>query len=95
QVYQRAVKAGAEDVGIMMKAALLQIQQLGQLPQAAKVLRDVLALAPEHAEAHYYLGYAYKDMGREADAKRELSRFVELAPNSELVADVQNDLKNL
>lgn len=95
QIYQRALEAGTENVDIMMKSALLQLQQLNQLPQAVKTLRDVLTLAPENAEAHYYLGYAYKDMGRSADAKRELSRFVELAPDSELVPDVQTDLKNL
>ncbi len=95
QIYQRALNAGAKDIDIMMKSALLQLQQLNQLPQAVKTLREVVTLAPDNPEAHYYLGYAYKDMGRSADAKRELGRFVELDPESELVPDVQSDLKNL
>ncbi|MEM6733407.1 MAG: tetratricopeptide repeat protein, partial [Myxococcota bacterium] len=95
QVYQRALRAGRRDTNILMKSALIQLQQLNQLPQAVKALREVLDQEPQRAEAHYYLGYAYKDMGRSADARRELERFIQQDPDNELVSEVQNDLKDL
>lgn len=95
QNYQKAMKAGSEDVELQMKAALIQLQQLNQLPQAVKGFRKVLEVAPNTAEAHYYLGYAYKDMDRAADARSSLQKFLELDPENELAAEVEQELKNL
>ena len=48
---------------------------------AEKQLLRLLAIRPDHAEAHYRLGLVYAGGGRPEEAKQHLRRFIELAPN--------------
>lgn len=48
---------------------------------AGKQLRRLLAIRPDHPEAHYRLGLVYAGGGRPAEAKEHLRRFLELAPD--------------
>ncbi|ANM28494.1 hypothetical protein ABI59_00905 [Acidobacteria bacterium Mor1] len=50
----------------------------GAYEEAAGLMEQVIALAPEHREAHYYLGQSYLRLGRVDEAKRELKLHQEL-----------------
>lgn len=44
----------------------------GEHQAAAAMMEQVLAAQPDHTEAHYYLGMAYRRLGRLEDAKQQL-----------------------
>ncbi len=46
-------------------------------PQAAQVLERAVSLAPDYRMAHYLLGRAYQQTGRQAEAERELDKGVD------------------
>jgi tetratricopeptide (TPR) repeat protein len=45
----------------------------GDYAQAAALIEQVLSVYPDHVEAHYYLGMAYRQLGRIDEAQRELA----------------------
>ncbi len=47
-------------------------------PGAASIMKQVIATDPNHADAHYYLGMAYRRLGRDAESRVELARHKEL-----------------
>src|SRR2546427_495853 len=51
----------------------------GETEKAVEQFRRVIALAPEEDSVHYHLAGAYRCLGRDEEAKRELARFEELA----------------
>jgi tetratricopeptide (TPR) repeat protein len=51
----------------------------GQTEKAVEQFRRVAQLAPEEDSVHYHLAGAYRRLGRDEEAKRELARFEELA----------------
>lgn len=50
----------------------------GDYAAAAETMERVLRIAPDHAEARHYLGTAYRRLGRDDDARRELERHRQL-----------------
>jgi Tfp pilus assembly protein PilF len=55
----------------------------------------VLDVYPDQPLVHYYLGLIYVSEGANADAKRHLERFVQLAPNSTEAATAREVLKQI
>jgi protein O-GlcNAc transferase len=69
-------------------------RELGDDAAAAAELNALLLQQPKHADAHLALGLLYKkDSGRVTDARRELTRYLELAPNGASARDVRAWLK--
>ncbi|MEO1333100.1 MAG: tetratricopeptide repeat protein [Myxococcota bacterium] len=95
QVYQRTNRASPNDPELLMRSALIQLQQLDQTQPAIRAFRRIVELEPENAQAHYYLGYAYKDLGRTADARQQLQSFLKKTDDKELAAEVNRDLEDL
>ncbi|MEO0459826.1 MAG: tetratricopeptide repeat protein [Myxococcota bacterium] len=95
QVYQRTNRASPNDAELLMRSALIQLQQLDQTQPAIRAFRRIVELEPENAQAHYYLGYAYKDLGRTADARQQLQSFLKKTDDKELAAEVNRDLEDL
>ena len=93
--YQGAIDAGGERAPVLMKLARIQLEQLGLLAPAAKTLRRVVKLDPKVPEAHYYLGLALKDLGKNAEARGELKTYVVLAPKGEFAAEAQRSVDDL
>lgn len=93
--YKKALELSPESATLMMKFARLQLNELGMVQPAMKSLRRVVQLHPELADAHYFLGYALKDMGKTAEAKTELEEYLRLAPGGEYAEDVKKDLQDL
>lgn len=62
---------------------------------AQKLLEQVVALPDAPARAHYELGILYIGANRTADAKTQLSKYIELDPQGKDVASVKEMLKYL
>lgn len=59
---------------------LLAEAALARAPANLLPLRRAVAKQPQDAELHYLLGLAYLDLGRQADARRELALAATLSP---------------
>src|SRR5439155_17350985 len=51
------------------------------LAEVVSVLRRVIELKPDHAQAHFELGVILEKQGKHEGSRRELERAVELAPS--------------
>jgi Flp pilus assembly protein TadD len=49
------------------------LQKKGESELAVRALQRALAMDPNNPVTHHLLGQAYRDMGRNEDASRELS----------------------
>jgi tetratricopeptide (TPR) repeat protein len=58
-------------------------------------LTQVVEIAPESANAHYYLGLCYANTSKPAEAKTHLQRFIELAPDDPNAGAAREMLKYL
>ena len=80
---------------VLMKAARLQLYDLGKLAAASRTLKRILQLNSKNAEARYRLGVALKDQEQIEAAKAQFKRYLELAPQGEFAQEVQGELLNL
>jgi tetratricopeptide (TPR) repeat protein len=64
-------------------------------PGAIADLVQVVAIEPDRALAHYYLGLCYTNSSKPAEAKTHLQRFLELAPDDPNAAGAREMLKYL
>ena len=48
------------------------MRKKGKTELAVRVLQHALSMDPNNSVAHHLLGQAYRDMGRNEDAEREL-----------------------
>lgn len=72
----------------------LAYRDMGDEAKAATELETVIHQQPKHAEAHLALGLLYrKNPAKLESARRELARYVELAPSGTSAKDVRNWLK--
>jgi tetratricopeptide (TPR) repeat protein len=65
----------------------------GHQAAAAVALEEVLKAAPDNAHAHYLLGMVRFNSGEQDEAKKHLSRFIELAPEDPDAAAAREILK--
>ena len=93
--YKKALDVTPDSATLMMKFARLQLQDLAAVQPAVKSFRQILQVHPELAEAHYYLGYALKDLGRTGEARSELEQYLKAKPDGEFATEVKNDLQDL
>ncbi len=93
--YKKALDVTPDSATLMMKFARLQLQDLAAVQPAVKSFRQILQVHPELAEAHYYLGYALKDLGRTGEARSELEQYLKARPDGEFATEVKNDLQDL
>lgn len=93
--YKKALDVTPDSATLMMKFARLQLQDLAAVQPAVKSFRQILQVHPELAEAHYYLGYALKDLGKTGEARVELEQYLKARPDGEFAAEVKNDLQDL
>ena len=53
----------------------------GKIPEAKAAFEQVIAVKPDHAEAHYQLGMALVNEGNLKGARAEFDTYIKLAPN--------------
>ncbi|MCH8045269.1 MAG: tetratricopeptide repeat protein [Planctomycetes bacterium] len=62
--------------------AAISLQQADRLPEAEAALREVLARAPQCADAHHLLGVLSQQCGRTQAAIERIRRAIRLSPNT-------------
>jgi tetratricopeptide (TPR) repeat protein len=66
-----------------LEARSQALRMAGHPNEAAHALERLLLIHGYHAPAHYQLATLYEQMGRDADARRELARFLEMWSNAD------------
>ena len=85
--FARAIELQPEFVDALIalgKAATRQADAEGALPHLEKAVR----LAPDNEVARYRLAQAYRGLGREEDAARELAKFESLRKEASAIAEI-------
>ena len=77
---ENATKLEPENINIYKGLGAIYLQQK-KLKQAAGIFKLIVNLAPADAEAHFYLGSIYYDLGDFPNAERELKSAVKLKPD--------------
>ncbi len=95
RTYQRSVVAGDTSAEILLKLGKTQIHHLNQLRPGVRSLQRSVESNPKNAEAFYLLGYALKDIGRRADARKNLETYLDLESDNVLAEEVRELLKTL
>ncbi len=94
--YGEALKIDPKNLGALFHRAIVNLEQ-ARFPEAVGDFQAVLALKPDAAEAHYYIGMVSKYELKDPRAAREhLEKALALAPKGkELAAETQKELENL
>jgi len=95
EAYLNAIRYGYTSEQIFVKAARLQLYELGQLAPATRTLNRVLQINPDNPQAHYLIGVALKDQDQLQAAKAHFNRYLALAPDGEFAQEVRSELANL
>ena len=64
----------------------------GKAGEAEPLLKEAIAADPEFGQAYYELGMLYAGMSKNADAKKNLSKYLELEPNGKDAATAKEML---
>ena len=84
----------AVDVDELCRRAV-ELKRARQFAEAARVLREVVAVDPEHVEAFWVLGWALIELKDDAGAKQAFTRVIELEPNSDRATESQRAIERL
>jgi len=76
---RRALQLAPEDSQLILAATLMK--NLGQLEEAAALIRQALALDPLNVEAHMESGLQHMNAGRPADAENAFRKALEVSPH--------------
>lgn len=82
------------DVGAQIAQAK-QLKQQRRLPEAQRLLEQVLAQAPQNADAHYLLAWVLVGQGKNEPAAEHFRKAIELAPNTVMAADAAKALQRM
>ena len=95
EAYLNTIRYGQTSESLFLKAARLQLYELGQLSPATRTLNRVLQINPDNPQAHYLIGVALKDQDQLQAAKAHFNRYLALAPKGEFAEEVRSELANL
>jgi tetratricopeptide (TPR) repeat protein len=71
------------------------LQELARTQEAMSALQKILAVEPDHVEAHLLLGFVYIDLGQTRVAIENLQRVIDLAPGTPLSERAQAALARI
>ena len=72
QLYEQALAANVDDPRALLGLARL-LSAVDDFGAASQKLERAVAVAPGYGAAHYELALAYRDLGRDADSRREMA----------------------
>lgn len=85
-----AAKAPKNPTALFNQAA--QLINSGKMAEAAPLLEQAIAADPEFAQAYYELGMLYAGMSKNAEARRNLQKYLELEPSGNNAATAKEML---
>jgi tetratricopeptide (TPR) repeat protein len=80
RLLRRSVDLSAQDADAWVLLGVV-VRAQKRTPEAVSYFQTALERAPQNALGHFNLGQAYLELGRSAEGRGELARFVELAPD--------------
>jgi len=95
QAYIAKLPAGAGlDPNTLLNVGIKSFNE-GKIDQALSDFNRVVEQNPELPDAYYFRGLVYLNQGKNAEAKADFQKLLQLAPNHDKVAEVQEFLKEL
>jgi serine/threonine protein kinase/predicted Zn-dependent protease len=91
-VLKKAVQLVPNDFKAYQDLGNYYAQYGGDEPEAVRQFEKCVQLAPDEPDAHRVLGGAYQDLGRYAEAERELRIAVQLSPTPAALVQLANVL---
>ena len=86
-VYEQAVRRFPDDTDLLYEQAMVA-EKINRIGDMERLLRQVIALKPDHGHAHNALGYSLADRGQRLPEARELIlRALELKPGDPFITD--------
>lgn len=82
--YRRALQLKPDLAGVLFNLGLLLHREREKPAEAIALFERLTAIAPNHIEAHYALGNAFRSLARVDNAVESYRRYVERLPNSAL-----------
>ncbi|MED5465730.1 MAG: tetratricopeptide repeat protein, partial [Myxococcota bacterium] len=93
--FTQAMEVSEPTEKLLLKSARLELYELNQIKHAVKNFERVLQINPEHAETHYMLGFALKDLDQFERAKLEFAAYLRITPDGEHTQEVEEALAEL
>jgi tetratricopeptide (TPR) repeat protein len=86
-VYEQAVRRFPEDIDLLYEQAMVA-EKINRIDDMERLLRQVIAMKPDHGHAHNALGYSLADRGQRLPEARDLiRRALELKPGDPFITD--------
>jgi tetratricopeptide (TPR) repeat protein len=93
--YIARLPAGAKLDPVSLLNSGIRLYNANKYTEAVKVFDQVANENPEMPESYYYRGLAYLPLGKMAEAKADLEKFVQMAPDHKQAADAKEILKSM
>lgn len=86
-VYEQAVRRFPDNIDLLYEQAMVA-EKIDRIDDMERLLRQVIAMKPDHGHAHNALGYSLADRGQRLPEARELiQRALELKPGDPFITD--------
>ena len=95
QTYMAKLPQGTKlDANTLLNLGIKSFNE-GKMDQALEQFDRVVQENPQNADAYYYRALVYLNKGKNAEAKADLQKLLELDPNSKYAKDAKEFLKDL
>lgn len=94
KLLQEVLEKEPENTEALFNMGILSVQS-SQFDKATERFEKLTSVDPSHVQGQFYLAYSYLQLGRKADARTRFLKVKELDQNPEVLAAVDEYLKNL
>ena len=94
QYLERLPDESSLDTNTKLNLGIMRYNE-GELDEAREIFDEVIAAAPERADAYYYSGLVHLNQEKHALATERLRKYVELAPEGSHAAEARDFLEYL
>lgn len=94
RLLQEVLDKEPDNTEALFNMGILSVQST-QFGKAAERFERLTSIDPAHVQGQFYLAYSYLQLGRKAEAKTRFLKVKELDQNPEVLAAVDEYLKNL
>ena len=94
KMLQEVLEKDPQHAEALFNMGILSVQS-SQYEKAAERFERYTSIEPENVQAQFYLAYSYLQLGRKAEARRHFEKVKELDKNPDVLATVDEYLKDL